>query len=506
MTKKVVIRGPWHETDREHIENSEDLQIVHSPHLNSSTDIASFIETSKKADLVIMALFGANLDSHFENTELLPFLYDINIRKVYWTQDAQHEWGMGVKYQKYFRRYYLNYSDSMSIFDNVETCWLPSCFFSMGIDDLIELIRFPKETERDVIFPYVEYGLDDRSLVVKRIESKLLKYGLNYYLGEIEGGLHYLQSLQETRICLNISTLGSLNIRNFEVLALNRILLAEKVKDHDRITMDLSHTYFFRRDLSDFDEALKQALNDNSNSIRTANNIINHHMLVHRYVEIINNELNAYYKVRLIDIQTVEGAIQTVINIKHLVESEKLGEAQKFIEQAVEKYPHSPYLLNLKGELMLQLGQVEEATKLFFNVKDRWPYYIETLNNIAFILCLEKNWDSARKLLYEALKLRPSHKSILKNLKSIENEISLPKAKNYIQRGNYAEAISILKKIIASDEQHIEALNQLALIYIRTGNLKEAEKKLSLVFQEEPNNEEALHNLHYLLQQKKDAK
>jgi len=227
MTKKVVIIGPWQGRDRKYIENSEDLQIIHFPQLHSTEDYLSFTETAKQADLVILALFGANLNSHFAIPELLPFLHDTNIRKVYWTHDAQHEWGMGLEYQKFFKRYYLNHSNFMNKYDEVEPYWLPSCFFSIGIDELIELISFPKEIERDVIFPYAYYSVDDRSLVVKKIKEKLSAYGLNYYLGKIEFGLPYLSAIQESRICLNISTLGSLNIRNFEVLALNRILLTE---------------------------------------------------------------------------------------------------------------------------------------------------------------------------------------------------------------------------------------------------------------------------------------
>lgn len=499
--KKVVIRGPWHERDRKYITDSEDLQIIHFPGMNSTADYASFTEAVKEADLVIFALFGANLDSHFEIPELLPFLHDNNIRKVYWTQDAQHEWGMGLEYQQWFHRYYLNYSGYMDKYDEVETCWLPSCFFSIGIDELTELISFPKEIDRDIIFPYTYYSLDDRILVAKRIQEKLSDYGLNSYLGNIEFGLPYLRSIQESKICLNISKLGSLNIRNFEVLALNRILLTEKVADHDRIKMDMSHTYFFKRDLTDFDDALKKALNDTATDIRTSDDILNNHMLVHRYIEIINNELDTQYKVQNIDIQAVGDAMQIVRNIRELLGTEKFEEAGRIINQAIEQYPNSPDLRNLKGEFFVTTGQIEEATKVFLYIQERWPYHVETLNNIAIILCYKEDWYKAKKLLRGALKISPSNKSVLENLKFVQNEILATEAKKFLQHDNYFEAKKRIETILDSDNKHIEALNLLAVIHIKRGNLEEAKKSLSLVLQADPANEEAKENLRYINQQ-----
>lgn len=514
MTKKVVISGPWHERDRKYLENSEDLRIVHFPHLNSIADFPFFIENAKQADLVILSLFGPNLDCYFNIPELLPFLHDTNIRKVYWTQDAQHPYGMALQYQKFFNKYYLNYLDSsyyMYKYYKAEPYWLPSCFFSTGVDELIELISLPRKIEKDIIFPYTDHRIDDRQVVVDRIKEKLSDYGLNYYLGKIQFGLPYLHALQESKICLNISTRGSLNIRNFEVLALNRILLAEKVTDHDRINMDLSHAYFFKRDLSNFDEALERALNDTLANIRTSNDIIKRHMLIHRYVEIINNELNTHYKVQSINVQNiaqiindqnVTNGISLVNNFKHLVKninhsmnSENLEEACKVIEEAVDKYPNSPKLLNLKGELLWQSGKIEEALKLFLYVKERWPYHIETLNNIATILCYQNKWDDAKKLLQKALRISPSNKDVLDNYIFVNNELLVLKAMNFVQKKMFAEANTILKKVLAINSQHINSLNLLAIILIKNGNFKEAKEKLSLILQIDPNNEEALQNL-----------
>jgi hypothetical protein len=299
MAKKVVISGLWSSDDKKYIEHSEDLEIIHYSQMGplQQKDWPLFLHDARKADLVIFGLFGNNLDAYFRIPELHYFFREPLIRKVMWTQDAQHEWGMGLPYQRFFRRYYLNHSRSLDKYDEVKPYWLPSCFCSLGIDELINLLSDPVEIKKDIIFPYIKYDLDDRPIIASRIEQKVSQRGLISYFGYIDYGIPYLRAVQGSRICLNISTLGSLNIRNFEVWGVDRVSLAEKVVDHDKINVDLTHTYFFDRDLSNFDEALEKALNDASQDIHTSRDVINQHMLVHRYVEIINNELATNYRV-----------------------------------------------------------------------------------------------------------------------------------------------------------------------------------------------------------------
>jgi tetratricopeptide (TPR) repeat protein len=188
-------------------------------------------------------------------------------------------------------------------------------------------------------------------------------------------------------------------------------------------------------------------------------------------------------------------------NIKMLIENEKIEEAREVTEKAIEKYPDSPDLLNVRGELMMQSGNIEEATKIFLDIKERWPYYVETLNNIATILCYNNNWGDAKKLLQEAIKLSPSNKNIIENLKFVQNEILLSEAERFAQKEKYFEAMTFIKRILNADEQHIGALNLLAFIHIKKGDLEEAMKSLYLVLQVDPSNEEAKESLRYINQQ-----
>jgi hypothetical protein len=75
-------------------------------------------------------------------------------------------------------------------------------------------------------------------------------------------------------------------------------MLTNKVTDHDRLVdADFSTTYFFQRDLSDFDHMVRKALTGNR-IVDTSVYVLNNHMLIHKYVEMINKSLGTDYSVR----------------------------------------------------------------------------------------------------------------------------------------------------------------------------------------------------------------
>jgi Flp pilus assembly protein TadD len=182
-------------------------------------------------------------------------------------------------------------------------------------------------------------------------------------------------------------------------------------------------------------------------------------------------------------------------NIRYLMDSDNFEEACKVIEEAVDKYPNSPQLLNLKGELLWRLGKINEATELFLYIREHWPSHIETLNNIAIILCYEKKWDEAIKLFQKILLLSPSNKEVLENMIFVNNELIVLKAKNLVQEKMFIEAKTLINQVLAINDQHIEALNLSSIIQIKNGNFEKAKEILTLILQIEPTNEEALQNL-----------
>jgi len=185
-------------------------------------------------------------------------------------------------------------------------------------------------------------------------------------------------------------------------------------------------------------------------------------------------------------------------NIHEEFTVEEFENVSTSIDQAILEYPYSPDLMTLKAELMLRTGNLEEAAKILSYVIDFHPAHIEALNNLAVLLCYKKDYKEAMRLLRKVLKLNPSNKDALQNILFIQNEILVSKARTFAQKGNLMEAMAILKKILSTDDQHIEALNLLGGILIKKGKLEEAKEKLAFILQIDPTNEEAIRNLEHL--------
>jgi hypothetical protein len=105
---------------------------------------------------------------------------------------------------------------------------------------------------------------------------------------------------------LNLSIMDDLNMRNFESLALNQVMVTNRVSDHAKIDLDYSNTVFFDRfDQKSFAEAMEVAWEKAKSPNRTIDSVINKHMQIHRYVEMFNCELGTELVVPDIDVEAV---------------------------------------------------------------------------------------------------------------------------------------------------------------------------------------------------------
>jgi tetratricopeptide (TPR) repeat protein len=193
-----------------------------------------------------------------------------------------------------------------------------------------------------------------------------------------------------------------------------------------------------------------------------------------------------------------EPEIEAGNNIRRLLEADNFQEANEALRQALIKYPNSPTILNLKGELMLKTGALEAAKNLFLDIYNRFPDNLAALNNLAVSMIYENNWDGAVDLLLQILGKDPSNATAKENLQFVRNEISLSEAKGLLQKGCISEAKKILETVLCNDDKHTNALNQLAAIHIKEENYADAQKKLSTALAANPTNEETLKNLNTL--------
>ena len=263
------------------------------------------------------------IKSNIHNSDFRKFLNRKDLKKVVWTLDNHiHEFSHDQYVQKFFDRYYVAHQNFTSklLPDNIK--WLPCSFNMTGINELIKITQNPARKHFDIVCVYRYFpghiNLNNRNLIASDIYDTLRHYkNLKFCFCCTTYGVEYLNLLKSAHVVLNISMSGDFNIRNFECAGLNKIMLADKVFDHESVALDYSGSYFFNRDLSNFRATLDRALSNANNDVNTLPNVVNNHMLIHRFLHIINNELGCDYKLNKIDIQINEN--NTVFSRKEIV-------------------------------------------------------------------------------------------------------------------------------------------------------------------------------------------
>ena len=289
MSKRLVISSNYlYPEDLGVIEQAAACRIDAFPKLSelTTTQIEAFEQCAKGADLVIIALFGTSATL----LDRLP-LKRITAPKALWSFDSHHDWALERQWQDRFDKLFIAHSPYLKFFDEKKTHWLPCGYVRFGQDQLLKLLAEPPAaagTEISVIFPHKSCNLGTRQDLEPALRRACAKLEQSSYFGTVESGLPYLRAIQGARVVLNVSIKDDLNIRNFEAWALNRVLLVNRTPDHARIAFPEDSTFFFDRNLRDFEERLGQAMERSRHRVQTSGFVLNHHMLAHRIVEMFN--------------------------------------------------------------------------------------------------------------------------------------------------------------------------------------------------------------------------
>lgn len=171
-------------------------------------------------------------------------------------------------------------------------------------------------------------------------------------------------------------------------------------------------------------------------------------------------------------------------------EEGRIDEAVSTVETAMEAYPACPELMNLKAELYLQLGRVEEAGVILLDAFYRFPFDLRSLNNIAVIEILQKRYDSALGLLKRVLDINPEDSVALSNLQFVEVCLlvrsKLAEAEQCITKGEFKSARRTLDEVIAVQPHNGKALANLAVVEVHEGKNNEAVRILQRIVAENP--------------------
>jgi hypothetical protein len=209
-------------------------------------------------------------------------------KPIFWSQDSHVMLEEELKFQERFSRVYVAHSKYQSKFRTA--CeFLPCSFTKCSIDDLLKLrqLRLPKNY--DVVFYFEPYGA--RASTIRKMHRKLrhhkVWFGRTYGANPVLPFPNLLLLIKSARVVLNLSLKDDLNLRNFEALAADAILMADKTSDHDKVELDFRNVLFYQRSLEDFEDILQEALRRQAGTDASAN-ILEKHMLISRYLDIIN--------------------------------------------------------------------------------------------------------------------------------------------------------------------------------------------------------------------------
>jgi FkbM family methyltransferase len=394
--KNILISGNIYEEDLSYVKSREagsSLSVRTIPFMDSITDIDRLCAEAADADLLIFRLVGQNPLAFIEQckqTGKLTAFEKIACPKVVWSQDSHHMHTFETQAEPYFTRFYVahgNYIDKFS----PQAVWLPCCYTASSIPTLFNLSKIELNKERELVSIYRMYLGSKRNPILYQIYKIIKDRKINYMFCQLYGensiNLKYgnlLYGLKTSSISLNIPYIDDLNIRNFESIAMNCSLLALETTDHKKIDLDYSHTFFFKRSLSDFKDALQAALDDSSTPKDTWQCIPGKHMLIDRYISIINNELKTDF---YIDINN------TVIDKQIQVNKDAKWDDKDDILYSDE------FLLAHSVISLLNEGRLDNALQQFIQAKKNNRDMVKAVHEIIFLANEAKSAEIYRSLI-----------------------------------------------------------------------------------------------------------
>ena len=117
------------------------------------------------------------------------------------------------------------------------------------------------------------------------------------------------------------------------------------------------------------------------------------------------------------------GALPTAVaraddlqDVSRLVANGRLDDAEKRADAFLAKTPKDAQMRFLKGVILAQRGQRDEAVALFITITQDYPELPEPYNNLAAIYAARGEYDNARTALETAIRVSPNYATAHENL------------------------------------------------------------------------------------------
>ncbi len=305
---RVLISGGFHDDDMKFISGPEKLSVIKYASMDKIEDLNKLFKELNNVDIAIFRLMGDNPENfilRLQSSNFLSSFKKIKCKKVFWSQDSHHMHNKETKAEPFFDRLYIAHKNYLKFFPKT-AYYLPCCYSKTSIGALWAINHTNFLKVRDVIFPYVIYPGFERNIFAYDSFKYLKNIGVHFIFARAYGNVdstslfsNMLYGIKTSKICLNLSLTDDFNMRNFEAISMNSILLTNRVVDHNNKHMlDYRNTFFFEKNIESFRNALELAL-DHEEIQSVWRCIPGKNMLTDRYLKIINNEFGSDYCTRI---------------------------------------------------------------------------------------------------------------------------------------------------------------------------------------------------------------
>jgi tetratricopeptide (TPR) repeat protein len=206
-----------------------------------------------------------------------------------------------------------------------------------------------------------------------------------------------------------------------------------------------------------------------------------------------------------------------------LIDQKKYDEAITKLEEIVTVAPTSDKIRFYLAAVYEETGKVELAINNFRKIESSSTYFSDAMIHAAFLFRKKQDLDSASKLMEDAIRVRNDvpqfyafYASVLDEQKEYKKGIAMLESgikkfpdntqlrfylgSMYERLGRVEDTVAEMRKIVAQDENHVQALNFLAYTFAeQSKNLEEAEGLARRAMGLQPNDGYILDTLGWIL-------
>lgn len=243
-------------------------------------DLTQALKEFSEFDHVVFRLSGENPMEFIDLLRiygLLKKFMDRTYSASFWSMDSHHLGKQEARAARYFNHAFVAHSEYLHLFDENQASHLP-CAFSLASNTRVSqtISKYiegePKNANnKSVCAPFAAYPWQKRNLGYLKGLRAAEELGISNFFGTVRGGQPanegLIQQILSHTVVLNLSLSNDLNMRNFEALALNKILLTNQVLDHKLLKAYEQNIVFLKPDLSDMEARIIEALETESHDI-----------------------------------------------------------------------------------------------------------------------------------------------------------------------------------------------------------------------------------------------